>query len=106
MSSYPLYVIALIDFDAFYAQCETVRLGLSPTLTLAVKQWNAAVERANNEVEGIDGEKRDVKKSRKMVDREVVMAGPLHKTLGILVPYQEVVDARAATLLGREDRSP
>ncbi|KAI9159187.1 N-acetyltransferase eso1 [Paramyrothecium foliicola] len=39
----PLRVIALIDFDAFYAQCETVRLGLPPTLPLAVQQWNAII---------------------------------------------------------------
>ncbi|KAH7069229.1 hypothetical protein BKA63DRAFT_520842 [Paraphoma chrysanthemicola] len=39
----PLRVIALIDFDAFYAQCETFRLGLSPTLPLAVRQWNAII---------------------------------------------------------------
>ena len=35
----PLRTIALIDFDAFYAQCETVRLGLSPTQPLAVQQF-------------------------------------------------------------------
>ena len=39
----PLRVIALIDFDAFYAQCETVRLGLPPTTPLAVQQWNAII---------------------------------------------------------------
>lgn len=39
----PLRIIALIDFDAFYAQCETVRLGLSPTIPLAVQQWNAII---------------------------------------------------------------
>jgi DNA polymerase eta len=33
----------LIDFDAFYAQCETVRLELSPTIPLAVQQWNAII---------------------------------------------------------------
>ena len=38
-----LRVIALIDFDAFYAQCETVRLGLSPKIPLAVQQWNAII---------------------------------------------------------------
>lgn len=39
----PLRVIALVDFDAFYAQCEVVRLGLSPTMPLAVQQWNAII---------------------------------------------------------------
>ncbi|KAF4966916.1 hypothetical protein FSARC_5449 [Fusarium sarcochroum] len=39
----PLRVIALIDYDAFYAQCETVRLGLSPKDPLAVRQWNAII---------------------------------------------------------------
>lgn len=35
----PLRTIALIDFDAFYAQCEIVRLGLPPTQPLAVQQF-------------------------------------------------------------------
>lgn len=39
----PLRVIALVDYDAFYAQCETVRLGLPPTEPLAVRQWNAVI---------------------------------------------------------------
>ncbi|KAK4954673.1 N-acetyltransferase eso1 [Elasticomyces elasticus] len=39
----PLRVIALIDFDAFYAQCETVRLDLAPEEPLAVQQWNAII---------------------------------------------------------------
>ncbi|RAK71286.1 DNA/RNA polymerase [Aspergillus fijiensis CBS 313.89] len=39
----PLRVIALIDYDAFYAQCESVRLGLPPTVPLAVQQWNAII---------------------------------------------------------------
>lgn len=39
----PLRVITLIDFDAFYAQCETVRLGLPPEKPLAVRQWNAII---------------------------------------------------------------
>jgi len=39
----PLRVIALIDFDAFYAQCETVRLGLPPDQPLCVQQWNAVI---------------------------------------------------------------
>lgn len=39
----PLRVIALIDFDAFYAQCEMVRLGLPTDQPLAVQQWNAII---------------------------------------------------------------
>ncbi|KAJ4248464.1 N-acetyltransferase eso1 [Fusarium torreyae] len=39
----PLRVVALVDYDAFYAQCETVRLGLEPTEPLAVRQWNAVI---------------------------------------------------------------
>ncbi|SPJ83644.1 related to DNA polymerase eta [Fusarium torulosum] len=39
----PLRVVALVDYDAFYAQCETVRLGLQPTEPLAVRQWNAVI---------------------------------------------------------------
>ncbi|KAK4914339.1 N-acetyltransferase eso1 [Elasticomyces elasticus] len=39
----PLRVIALIDFDAFYAQCETVRLNIPPEEPLAVQQWNAII---------------------------------------------------------------
>ncbi|KAL4885957.1 DNA/RNA polymerase [Aspergillus karnatakaensis] len=39
----PLRVIALVDYDAFYAQCESVRLGLPPTVPLAVQQWNAII---------------------------------------------------------------
>ena len=33
----PLRVIALIDLDAFYAQCETIRLGLPEDQPLAVQ---------------------------------------------------------------------
>lgn len=33
----PLRVIAHIDLDAFYAQCETVRLGISEDQPLAVQ---------------------------------------------------------------------
>lgn len=36
----PLRVIALVDYDAFYAQCESVRLNLPATQPLAVQQWN------------------------------------------------------------------
>ncbi|KAM0343537.1 hypothetical protein ACHAPU_008432 [Fusarium lateritium] len=39
----PLRVVALVDYDAFYAQVETVRLGLEPTKPLAVRQWNAVI---------------------------------------------------------------
>ncbi|KAF2003944.1 sister chromatid cohesion protein Eso1 [Amniculicola lignicola CBS 123094] len=39
----PLRVIAHIDLDAFYAQCETVRLGLDPGLPLAVQQWQGLI---------------------------------------------------------------
>ena len=39
----PLRVIALIDLDAFYAQCETIRLGLPETQPLAVQQWGGLI---------------------------------------------------------------
>ncbi|KAK5123808.1 hypothetical protein LTR85_002444 [Meristemomyces frigidus] len=39
----PLRVIAHIDLDAFYAQCETVRLGIDPTIPLAVQQWQGLI---------------------------------------------------------------
>ncbi|KAA8907463.1 DNA polymerase eta-like protein [Sphaerosporella brunnea] len=39
----PLRVIALVDLDAFYAQCETKRLGLSPEQPLAVQQWQSLI---------------------------------------------------------------
>ena len=35
----PLRVIAHIDLDAFYAQCELVRLGVAADRPLAVQQW-------------------------------------------------------------------
>ncbi|KAI5791865.1 hypothetical protein EDC01DRAFT_746493 [Geopyxis carbonaria] len=35
----PLRVIAHIDLDAFYAQCEMKRLGVAPEVPLAVSQW-------------------------------------------------------------------
>lgn len=35
----PLRVIAHIDLDAFYAQCEMVRLGVPEDKPLAVQQW-------------------------------------------------------------------
>jgi DNA polymerase eta len=39
----PLRAIAHIDLDAFYAQCETVRLGVDPGKPLAVQQWQALI---------------------------------------------------------------
>jgi DNA polymerase eta len=39
----PLRIIAHVDLDAFYAQCETVRLGLDPSLPLAVQQWQGLI---------------------------------------------------------------
>jgi DNA polymerase eta len=39
----PLRVIAHVDLDAFYAQCETVRLGIDPTKPLAVQQWQGLI---------------------------------------------------------------
>lgn len=39
----PLRTIALVDYDAFYAQCESVRLGLPENQPLAVQQWNAII---------------------------------------------------------------
>lgn len=38
-ASNPLRVIAHIDLDAFYAQCEMVRLGVAEDRPLAVQQW-------------------------------------------------------------------
>ncbi|KAF2858950.1 DNA/RNA polymerase [Piedraia hortae CBS 480.64] len=42
-ASSPLRVIAHVDLDAFYAQCETVRLGLDPDQPLAVQQWQGLI---------------------------------------------------------------
>lgn len=39
----PLRVIAHIDLDAFYAQSETVRLGISRDIPLAVQQWDSLI---------------------------------------------------------------
>ena len=33
----------LLDLDCFYAQCETVRLSLDPSLPLCLLQWNSAL---------------------------------------------------------------
>ncbi|KAK4623983.1 N-acetyltransferase eso1 [Fulvia fulva] len=39
----PLRVIAHVDLDAFYAQCEMVRLDISPDQPLAVQQWQGLI---------------------------------------------------------------
>ncbi|KAF3193285.1 DNA-directed DNA polymerase eta rad30 [Orbilia oligospora] len=39
----PLRVIAHIDLDAFYAQCEMIRLGVPEDQPLAVQQWDALI---------------------------------------------------------------
>ncbi|PKX97164.1 DNA-directed DNA polymerase eta [Aspergillus novofumigatus IBT 16806] len=39
----PLRVIAHIDLDAFYAQCEMVRLGTPKETPLAVRQWDSLI---------------------------------------------------------------
>lgn len=41
--SSPLRVIAHIDLDAFYAQCEMVRLGVPDDRPLAVQQWQGLI---------------------------------------------------------------
>ncbi|KAJ6444152.1 N-acetyltransferase eso1 [Purpureocillium lavendulum] len=42
-TSNPLRVIAHIDLDAFYAQCEMVRLGVPEDKPLAVQQWQGLI---------------------------------------------------------------
>ncbi|KAK1995346.1 impB/mucB/samB family protein [Colletotrichum falcatum] len=42
-TSCPLRVIAHIDLDAFYAQCEMVRLGAPKDQPLAVQQWQGLI---------------------------------------------------------------
>lgn len=42
-SNCPLRVIAHIDLDAFYAQCEMVRLDVDPDQPLAVQQWQGLI---------------------------------------------------------------
>jgi DNA polymerase eta len=42
-TSCPLRVIAHVDLDAFYAQCEMVRLGCSEDQPLAVQQWQGLI---------------------------------------------------------------
>lgn len=39
----PLAVIAHVDLDAFYAQCEQVRLNLSKTDPVVCRQWNGLI---------------------------------------------------------------
>lgn len=39
----PLRVVAHIDLDAFYAQCEGVRLGIAEDQPLAVQQWQGLI---------------------------------------------------------------
>lgn len=39
----PLRVIAHIDLDAFYAQCEMIRLGIPEDQPLAVQQWGSFI---------------------------------------------------------------
>jgi len=36
-------VIILLDLDCFYAQCESVRLSLAPSVPLCLLQWNSAL---------------------------------------------------------------
>ncbi|KAI0012054.1 sister chromatid cohesion protein Eso1 [Xylariaceae sp. FL0662B] len=42
-TSSPLRVIAHIDLDAFYSQCEMVRLGIAEDQPLAVRQWQGLI---------------------------------------------------------------
>ncbi|KAG5971530.1 hypothetical protein E4U55_001192 [Claviceps digitariae] len=42
-TSNPLRVVAHVDLDAFYAQCEMVRLGVSEDQPLAVQQWQGLI---------------------------------------------------------------
>ncbi|KAI1407804.1 sister chromatid cohesion protein Eso1 [Hypoxylon sp. FL1857] len=42
-TSCPLRVIAHIDLDAFYAQCEMLRLGIAEDQPLAVQQWQGLI---------------------------------------------------------------
>lgn len=39
----PLSVIAHVDLDGFYAQCEQVRRGLSKEVPVACRQWNSLI---------------------------------------------------------------
>ena len=40
---HPLRFIALCDCNAFYANCEQIRLGIDPAKPLVVLQWNALI---------------------------------------------------------------
>ncbi|KAG5929041.1 hypothetical protein E4U42_007352 [Claviceps africana] len=42
-TSNPLRVVAHVDLDAFYAQCEMVRLGVPEDQPLAVQQWQGLI---------------------------------------------------------------
>ncbi|KAL6917511.1 hypothetical protein FSHL1_008941 [Fusarium sambucinum] len=42
-TSNPLRVVAHVDLDAFYAQCEIVRLGIPEDKPLAVQQWQGLI---------------------------------------------------------------
>ncbi|GAB0133185.1 hypothetical protein EsDP_00001598 [Epichloe bromicola] len=42
-TSTPLRVVAHVDLDAFYAQCEMVRLGVPEDQPLAVQQWQGLI---------------------------------------------------------------
>ncbi|KAI1395039.1 sister chromatid cohesion protein Eso1 [Hypoxylon fuscum] len=42
-TSSPLRVVAHVDLDAFYAQCEMVRLGIAEDQPLAVQQWQGLI---------------------------------------------------------------
>ncbi|ERF73078.1 hypothetical protein EPUS_06539 [Endocarpon pusillum Z07020] len=42
-TSCPLRVVAHIDLDAFYAQCEMIRLGVAEDQPLAVQQWQGLI---------------------------------------------------------------
>lgn len=49
----PLRVIAHIDLDAFYAQCETVRLGLSEDVPLAVQVGGEIIQGGKSQREDV-----------------------------------------------------
>lgn len=42
-SACPLRVVAHVDLDAFYAQCEMIRLGVAEDQPLAVQQWGSFI---------------------------------------------------------------
>lgn len=49
-TSNPLRVVAHIDLDAFYAQCEMVRLGVPKDTPLAVQQWCVSPSSPSNTI--------------------------------------------------------